>query len=377
MKQTRPGQFKVMMKILLQNAPKGYTPWIFPVQKNSKAPSTKISWKASKSRLTIPEAVHRLRNNYGNVGLAGKPDDQLILLDVDNPSILDEVKDTLKIRSRSRGTDEKPAIHAVYWANEDDEELPCNIPTEKGEIRSSDQYVVAPGSYVPCTENELSDKVEDGELTDKEKQEIMEDKFRGYYTIYEEKPIAEITFNELPEIFKEAYQAEGEEKESTKESYNPKKIEGNKQTSALFDLEISDMTGRGFTERDPHPLHDSETGANWSINGGVGHCWRHLVSLNALQFLCVEAGYLTCLEAGSPHHNSSASQSEVTGNDQAIWVAWYHAKKNGYISKDDPVPLRAMHYIARRHDIYDPDAGELLPVDSYNKVIKTIDGEYQ
>jgi len=377
MNQTRPGQFKVMMKLLLDNAPEGYTPWIFPVQKNNKAPSTQISWKAKQSRLTIPEAVHRLKNNYGNIGLAGKPDDQLILLDVDDPSILDEVKETLKIRSRSRGTDEKPAIHAIYWADPEDDKLPCNIPTEKGEIRSSDQYVVAPGSYVPCTESELSEKVEENEITEEEKQEILQDKFRGYYTIYEEQPIAQITFEELPEVFKEAFKTVEDKQNKTKEEFIPEKINSNSNTSALFDLEISDMTGRGFSERDPHPLHNSETGANWSINGGVGHCWRHLVSLNALQFLCVEAGYLTCLESGSPHHNSSASQSEVTGNDKAIWVAWYHAKKNGYIPEDDPVPLRAMHYIARKHDIYDADSGELLPVDAYNKVIETIDGEYK
>src|SRR6056297_3225140 len=176
MKYTRPGQFKILMQSLMESAPEDYTPWIFPVQENSKAPATKISWKAEQSRLTVPEAVHRLKNNYGNVGLAGKPDDQLILLDVDDPSILNEVKDTLQIRSRSRGTEEQPAIHAIYWADPEDEKLPCNIPTDKGEIRSSDQYVVAPGSYVPCTERELQEKMEKGEITEEAKDEILNDK---------------------------------------------------------------------------------------------------------------------------------------------------------------------------------------------------------
>lgn len=377
MSETRPGHFKALMKKLMDTAPEGYTPWIFPVQKRNKAPSTRISWKAEQSRMTIPEAMQRLKGDFGNVGLAGKPDDQLILLDVDDPSILDEVKDTLKIRSRSRGTEEEPAIHAIYWADPEDERLPCNIPTDKGEIRSSDQYVVAPGSFVPCTEEELRERVEEGEITEEDKEEILNDEFRGYYSIHEYRDIAEISFEELPEVFKEAYSdREKTEQHEERESFDPEQKKGSKKHSALYDLEITDLTGRGFDDRDPHPLHNSETGANWCITDGVGHCWRHLVSLNALQFLCVDAGYMTCLDAGSPHHNSSAGESMVTGDDQAIWEAWRHAKNQGYIPEDDPIPTRAMHHIARKHDIYEPDNGEMLPKNAYNEVIKTVEEDY-
>lgn len=375
MTQTKTGHFKAFMNKLMEDAPKGYTPWIFPVQKDSKAPSTNISWKADQSRFTIPEAARRLRNNWGNIGIAGKPDDQLILLDIDDPSILNEVKNTLQIRSRSRGTEENPAIHAIYWADPEDDKLPCNIPTDKGELRSSDQYVVAPGSYVPCTEEELNDKVEAGDITVAEKEEILEDPFRGYYTLHNNEDIAEITFDELPEVFKEAFSS-SEEEHQPETDYNPEQVKGNGNRSALFDLEITDLTGRGFTERDPHPLHTSETGANWCINSGVGHCWRHLVSLNALQFLSVEAGYLTCLEAGSPHHNSSAGPSEVKGDDKAIWIAWKHAKESGYIPEDDPVPSRAMQHIARKHDVEKVKDGELLSREAYNRVIEIMESDY-
>jgi len=375
MPSTRPGQFKQFAKKLLENAPEGYRPWIFPVQKNNKAPSTKISWKADQSRLTIPEAVNRLKNNIGNVGIAGKPDDRLILLDVDDPEILDEVKDTLKIRSRSRGTEEKPAIHAIYWADSHDEKLPCNIPTEKGEIRSSDQYVVAPGSYVPCTKKELNQKVEDDQITEDEKQQILEDPFRGYYTIYENKEIAQITFEELPEVFKEAYD-DSEEKNDTEEEYKPEDIPDSNDKSALYDLQIEDLTGRGFNDRDPHPLHQSETGANWCISNGLGHCWRHLVSLNAIQFLCIDAGFMSCLEAGTPHHNSSAGPSEVKNNDEAVWVAWKHAKKSGYIPEDDPIPLRALHHLARKHDLCNPQKNEMLPPKYYKKTLRIAEENY-
>jgi len=317
----------------------------------------------------------RLREGYGNVGIAGKPDDQLILLDVDDPSILDEVKDTLKIRSRSRGTEENPAIHAIYWADPEDEKLPCNIPTDKGEIRSSDQYVVSPGSFVPCTEDELEDKVEQGEITEDEKKEILQDEFRGYYTVYEEKEIAEISFDELPEVFKESYRDDDGEDNSGREEYSPAQIKDDGEGSALFELTISDLTARGFDARDPHPLHNSETGANFCLSSGVGHCWRHLVSLNALQFLCVESGYLTCLEAGSPHHNSSAGPSKIIGNDEAIWEAWKHAKKNGYIPEDDPIPVKALHHIARKYDIYEPEDGEIIPKFYYKKTLDRVEDE--
>lgn len=376
MKNPRPGQFKAFVSRLLENAPEGYTPWIFPVQKESKAPSTSISWKAQQSRQTIPEAMQRLKEGYGNVGIAGKPDDQLILLDVDDPSILDEVKDTLTIRSRSRGTEENPAIHAIYWADPEDEKLPCNIPTDKGEIRSSDQYVVAPGSYVPCTEEELNEKAEAGEITKEEKKEILEDPFRGYYTLHKEREIAQIKFEELPQIFREQFtSSQKTEKHSDREEYQPDQIKKTNQRSALFDLNISDLTSRGFTERDPHPLHNSETGANFCISSGVGHCWRHLVSLNALQFLCVESGYLTCLEAGSPHHNSSAGPSQVIGDDEAIWHAWKYAKENRYIPEDDPVPVKALHHIARKYQIYEPNDGEIIPKFYYKKTLDKVEEE--
>lgn len=370
----RPGQFKAFVTRLMDNAPEGYTPWLFPVQTKSKAPATHISWKAKQSRYTIPEAMQRLKQGYGNVGIAGKPDDQLILLDVDDPSILDEVKDTLQIRSRSRGTEEKPAIHAIYWADSEDDKLPCNIPTDKGEIRSSDQYVVAPGSYVPCTEEELEEKVEKGELNEKQKEEILSDQFRGYYTLHKDREIAKITFDELPEVFKKQYES-SQEDNTSKEDYKPEQIKAEGERSALFDLEITDLTARGFSDRDPHPLHDSSTGANFCISSGVGHCWRHLVSLNALQFLCVESGYLTCLEAGSPHHNSSAGPSKVIGNDEAIWHAWKYAKENGYIPEDDPVPVKALHHIARKYEIYEPEDGEIIPKFYYKKTLDRVEEE--
>lgn len=373
MSETRPGQFLEFMNRLMdsKHVSQDYKPFIFPVQKGNKAPSTNISWKAPSSRLTIAEARQRLAENRGNIGIAGRPNDRLILLDIDDPSIEDEIKETLKIRSRSRS-----GTHAIYWADPEDEALPCNIPTEKGELRSSDQYVVAPGSYVPVTEEDLDMKVEEGEITQKEKKEIQEDDFRGFYTIDNDKEIAEISLEELPDVFRERYEEAQESEVHEQEEYDAEKIEGKGDHSALFDLEIHDLTGRGIGQRDPHPLHPSSTGKNWSIADNLGHCWRHSVSLNALQFLCVEAGQFTCSEAGSPHRKGGSGSSKITGNDEAIWTAWLHAKQSGYIPEDDPVPIRAMHHIARKHNIGNPEEYGDLSTRQWNKVIEIIEVDY-
>ncbi len=363
----RPGQFKVFAEKLMNSAPPNYRPWLIPCQKNNKAPETKSSWKSNLSRLTIPEAVQRLKQDIGNVGLAGRPDDRLILLDIDDPSIEKEIKPTLRIRSRSR-----TGTHAIYWAKTEDEKLPANIPTEKGELRSSDQYVIAPGSYVPCSQEELEQKED---LTPEQVKKVLNDPRKGYYTLDNNKEIATISFEELPTIFKQQYNKDTKKQESN--NFSPtKNVTSNGDTSALYQLSITDLTASGLDSRDPHPLHQSETGKNWCITGDLGHCWRHMCSLNALQFLCVESGYLTCLEAGSPHRNSQGGPSKVKNNNEAIWVAWKHAKEQGYISDDDPIPTKAMLHIAEKHGLIDINGREKLPRKTYNEVIEIVEGEY-
>lgn len=353
-----------------RDAPANYTPWLIPVKKNGKDPDVKYSWKHPYSRLTIAEAVKRLKENRGNVGIAGRKGDALLLLDIDEPGIEKQVKKTLKIKSRSRlGT------HAFYWAHPEDEKLPANIPTTKGELRTEDQYVVAPGSYVPVTKEELDEKIEAGEINEKDKEKVLKDPFQGYYTLDNQERISKIKFNELPNVFQEEYRERKKREKEVHEketNFTPDKVEG-KDTSALYELRITDLTNRGTTKRDPHPLHASSTGANWSINQGVGHCWRHAVSLNALQFLCVEAGYLDCHEAGTPHKGNG---SAIIGDDQAIWVAWKHAKQQGYIPEDDPIPTRALKYIAKKHGVYKENSQGLLNRSSYNKAIEIVGEKY-
>ncbi len=271
--ETKLKEFKKFHKKLMKATPESYIPWYFPVQKNNKAPDVPrgVSWKGKEALLTFEQAFTRLKKNKGNVGISGRKNDPLILVDIDDKSIEPELKPTLKIRSRSRvGT------HAIYISDPKDKKLPCNIPTEKGEVRSSEQYVVAPGSYVPCTKKEIDKKVKKGDLTKKDKKKILNDKNRGFYTVDNNKDISTIKFKELPKVFRETVKEnerktkEIKERKKQRKEFSPKKANGNH--SALFDLEITDVVpSYSYNKRSPHPLHSSDTGKNFSLGKGVAH----------------------------------------------------------------------------------------------------------
>ncbi len=372
------------LEIMKNTAPENYTPWLFPIQKNNKAPDVpkNTSWKSKRNLLNPREAIRRLKDKRGNVGIAARNNDKLVPVDIDTPKIEDELKPTLKIRSRSR-----TGTHGIYWADPEDDILPTNIPTDKGEVRASNEYVVAPGSYVPCPERDLNNKIKGGEITEKQKEQAMKDPKRGLYTIANDKNINEINFEELPKVFKKTYRQNQRKKQeiekirAQKQYFNPKKTDNDH--SALFDLEMRDLIDYKLDERNPHPLHPSDTGKNFSISSktGLAHCWRHLVSLNPIQYLCIKSGYLRCEQAGTGHKNAqdrmSTGPSYVIGDNQAIWEAWLYAKNNHIIPKDDPVPLRAMYHIADKHKVVNESKHEWkLDPEAYNRVLEIIEEEY-
>jgi len=98
--------------------------------------------------------------------------------------------------------------------------------------------------------------------------------------------------------------------------------------SKLFKLKVSDIVGQlPSNKRQGHPLHDSDTDSNFSLSkdGTICHCWRHLVSLNAVQYLCVKAGYMNCEDAGTPH--KARGISKIRGDKEAYKVAYNEAVK--------------------------------------------------
>ena len=345
---------------MIKDAPEDYKPWFFRLAPQSKAPATEFgSWKAERNRLTINEANEWMQKG-GNIGVAGMKNDPLVNVDLDGKNVNKEaLKPTLTVRSRSR-----TGIHGFYFtANKAD--IP-NIPTDDdGEVRCRGQYVVVAGSYVPTDPETVPEEYRDT---------------AGYYTVEDKQPPAWITFNDLPEFFKEKYRKNMEAKIPKPRTYTPKHANG--KQSALFSIAASDVVSREGGDLNPTKrwsciFHDSSTEANMSISDkGLLQCWRHSVSHNGLQALAVLSGYMSCEEAGSPHRGGGASPSMMTGDDGAILHAWIYAKKYGYIPEDDPVPVRALHYIARKHGLYKPKNGELLPPPVYAKVLSILEEEY-
>ncbi len=402
-------QFKSFIQALMKQVPEGYEPWLFPVARHGKNPEARIiyarapiksccnvtwiknkqgkiccekcgekkgSWKAPWARLTPQEAIKLMLQGY-NIGIAGRTYDPLTIIDIDNSKFIHLLKDTLIVKSRSR-----LGSHGFYWNNPGKKKIP-NIPTEDyGEVRSQDMYVLAAGSYVPTTEEELSKKVTEGEITEQKKEDILKDTNLGYYTVEAQKEPSYITYEQLPQIFLDVAQKPKEEK---KAELKHKTVFASGKHSALFDLTIKNLTSVKDGDRIGHPLHASDTSANFSIdssNPDLCHCWRHSVSLNALQFLVVESGYMGCSSAGTGHKNSGAGSSQVTNNDGAIFHAWLQAKKDKIISDDDAIPVRAMCYIAKKHKLCSEDLipkreeSKLLPVKVYNEVLRIVEEGY-
>jgi putative DNA primase/helicase len=386
---TNPQELKIFYDCLMQEAPKDYLPWFFPVKRNDKDPDAisiaqragnmspccnakwmkvkrgkfdkticekcgtgKGSWKAPWARLTINEAMIRLSLG-GNIGIAARATDPLTITDRDDPKVPDIKKETLTTISRKR-----TGGHWFGFAG--DAKIKCNIPTEnQGEHRSRDQYVVAAGSYVPVSEEQLK------LIPEEEKQ------FAGRYTVSKKVKPAILVFEDLPQIFRETREKVCPPPLLTKTG-KPVFNEHCKITS-LFKLKISDIVPN-HSPRFTNPLHGSETGANFSISddGAIATCWRHLVTLNAAQFLAVKSGKFECNEIGKLHGGASIKMS-----DKAIFWAWHQAKKDGLLNSSDPIPYSAIRYIINEHKLCPPEAMvNKIPNWAKNLAYDKVESEY-
>jgi len=362
---TKPEEFIKFHNLLIQNAPGGYTPWYFPLIIHNKSPDVRCSWKSEQARLTFEQALTRL-NAGMNVGIAARKYDPLVIIDIDEWNYANQMPDTLIIKSRKRC-----GLHGFCWATNNYQKK--NIPTEEyGEVRAVDQYVVAAGSYCETSEKDIDNQNISREL----QEEIKRDKDLGVYTIFKvpDKGMFYIdSEKDLPEFFRTRLE---EQKEIIKPvEINPIMIKKSDKHSALFDLTINNIISIPPTKREPHPLHNSDTGMNFSVSKGVAHCWRHNVSINALQFLVIKSGYMSCLDAGSGHKGSGAGRSKVVGDKGAIFSAWLEAKRIGLIPIDDPIPYSAMIYVAKNHGVTKKEVKKLSNIE-YNKVLKIVKEEY-
>jgi putative DNA primase/helicase len=350
----RLSEFLFFTDLLVKGAPVGYTPHLFKCKKGGKEPVEGISWKSPLARLTVEEALNWMAEG-GNIGIAGTADDPLVLVDDDTGKM--KIKATLKSRSRSR-----KGGHGYYFSKPP--KIP-NIATENdGEVRSQWQYVIVPGSYVETDSLTVPE-------SDREN--------AGYYTVENARPPAWITFDELPQVFRDQYNKDQSVPPKPPATFNPQIATG--RHSALFDVNPRDIAAREGRPTEPRKRwpaiwHDSKTGANMSLStNGLLHCWRHNRSFNGLQALTVLSGYMGCSEAGTPHRGAGGS-SQVIGDNGAIFHAWLYAKNHSYIPEDDPIPVKALNYIAEKHLGYKAKDGELLPRDIYRRVLQIVEAEY-
>ena len=333
------GQFELFNSLLTKNCPPGWVPFYFPCSKGGKDPMGDVSWKHN--RILYKNAINFIKLGY-NIGISG--DGVLVIADADTKEKIPLFKKSLQVKSRSR-----EGGHFYYWWKGED--LPPNIPTDDGEFRAFWQYVISPGSYVHSESKE--------ELS-------------GFYTIENDINVDTLVYTELPLFYREQHDKDLKAIENKTLVKNNVGLTNNGEKSALYNLKMSDLVSVDRA-RVSHPLHDSETKANFSIapDGSLGQCLRHNVSLNALQFLAVKSGYMSCQDAGTPHKGAGVSKID----DGAIFHAWCEAKKIGAIIQNDKIPSRAMKFIAIKHNLIDKIDG-LIPIDVYNKTIEIIEGEY-
>lgn len=399
---TKPEEFELFHKLLLEKAPLGYTPWYIPITEGEKYPDGKFiftrspkeerdklkqitdrleskkrwrelsSWTKDYARLNYSEALIRLING-GNVALAAMKDDPLILADIDDHRKSDKMPSNSLIDvSRKRY-----GYHG-YFFKKPEEDLPDNTPTPYGELRVQNQFVLIPGSYVKTTcedimSNEIS--IADQGIAsytniikqifefEKLKNIICNDENLGNYTVLKANPARVLERKEIPDFYltkeanlrnrKKRYFKERQDKKQKKTirqlamEYRDYQSESH---SRLYELKIGDLINlpRGFNGS--HPIHGSTGGMNFSLqdDGSLAHCWRHCVSLNAIQYLNILAGHLDCERAGTPHNGGS---SIVSGDNECIFTAWKEAKIRGYIPEEDPIPVKAMMYLAEKHNL--------------------------
>lgn len=385
---TNRREFAAFHRLLMQDAPKGYEPHYIRVEERGKLPDIEApSWKMEDARLTREEADKALAQGY-NVALAAMEDDPLVLIDLDNPSYQKDLPATLQVCSRSN-----VGFHAYGFMPNDNTVFPVNITVEPdvGSVRSSNQYCLVPGSFVPAAKGDLIHKVEQEEITEEQMQEALNRDNMGNYVIHNPVSAGKITLEDLPQPFIDDYNSQDQEPDNTPRKPASTHDFDVDNASALYHLELTDLFPESRIETNfPHPVHGSEeTGANFRINlhedGALAHCYRCEVSLNTLQYLCIEAGYWkgepehhACKKVGTGWDNSSVGESAIVGDDRAIWEAWKHAKKQGYIPADDPIPVRALWHIARKHGIVDVERGEgrKLPRHAYRKAIQVVEAEY-
>jgi hypothetical protein len=140
--------------------------------------------------------------------------------------------------------------------------------------------------------------------------------------------------------------------------------------TALFDLAFVDVAGVSEDYRGVNPLGhhgDSENYFTVLGDGELGFDHKHKAAYNGLTYLLVEAGER---QANSPNGRVE---------DDELLTAWVHAKREGHLGADDPVPHAALQYLAVDRDLCDHDDltdGWRIPAPAYNAALDLLEDEF-
>lgn len=156
--------------------------------------------------------------------------------------------------------------------------------------------------------------------------------------------------------------------EVTRELYD-QTVESTTHSSALWELDITDVSGRDVEFRGKNPLghHGDSEDYFVVIDDQVAYDHKYKTAYNALTYLLCEAGIRDDDRPGG-----SLSDTEV-------WNAWVYAKESAYISPDDKCPSAALRHVALKHDVCDPSdiiGGWKLRRDAYEATLDIIENEY-
>jgi len=333
-----------------ENLPKKYREkslHLIPLQNKNKVPIKGVEFNAEP--LTPDEAIEWMKKG-GNIAVTGMPDDNWVNIDVDDERAIpiDSWKPTLTARSSKRW-----GYHLFYVCNNrktksgwKKEISNIDVP-DIGEARTEKKYVLAPGSYARPSGQKLEN------VPENEYQNI------GDYTIEKDLPIAEITYDELHTLYKEAHEKQEETLVKARRSLGFKSTKFRPGIdSQLYNLTAKDVMewvakqqpetykdsvtttdeGLTFTDRFPHPTHGSKQppgkgNCGFLKNDELMYCFRDHTTHNAITILAMLSGAETCEELGSPQMGYAM---QIT--DEQVDKAWEWAKEQGFIPTDDPMP---------------------------------------
>lgn len=338
--------------------PADFQPYLFPLEPNGKDPLEDYSWKPGISkktgkpypgtRVSKEDAIKLLSEGY-NAGIAGTDSDPLSIMDKDDLAAVGPSKKTLANKSRKQIGEhhfyltDDPIINGKISTAHSAKQ---NIPTgTAGEIRAVWQYVVACGSYVHCTPEEILLMPEEDR------------KYAGHYRLFRRAEVANITYEELPEVYKKQVEhtrhIENEKEKQWVESHKKERQIYNGNVSAMWKLSLYDVTGLrdnpGVNFSIPHEFgHGSDTGKNCCVSNGLLTCWRHQVKHTGQTALAVYAGVANCEDGvlhGSHHTGINFQDPEIQ------FKMWEYAFRHGLLPRGDRIPWKALAYYAESKGI--------------------------